>query len=183
MSATRRLSLQPTCRTPCSGLHVIFLAVGTPTTPTGAADLSAVFSVAKAIGQRAQRVQGRRNQIDSTGGNNAQDSRPHSKGNGAAVRCRFQPGVSQAGRGGRRLHEAGSDHRGRRRSEACGNPSRSLCAVRPHRKSGAGREHPNCRNAEICRQCVSRGTDLVHERDCKSLRNGRRRCRHGSKRA
>lgn len=30
---------------------IIFLAVGTPTTPTGAADLSAVFSVAKAIGQ------------------------------------------------------------------------------------------------------------------------------------
>jgi UDPglucose 6-dehydrogenase len=30
---------------------VIFLAVGTPTTPTGAADLSAVFAVAKAIGQ------------------------------------------------------------------------------------------------------------------------------------
>ncbi len=31
--------------------EVIFLAVGTPTTATGAADLSAVFSVAKAIGQ------------------------------------------------------------------------------------------------------------------------------------
>src|SRR5688572_5845245 len=30
---------------------VIFLAVGTPTTPSGAADLSAVFSVAKGIGQ------------------------------------------------------------------------------------------------------------------------------------
>jgi UDPglucose 6-dehydrogenase len=30
---------------------VIFLAVGTPTTPTGAADLSAVFNVAKGIGQ------------------------------------------------------------------------------------------------------------------------------------
>jgi UDPglucose 6-dehydrogenase len=34
---------------------VIFLAVGTPTTPTGAADLSAVFAVAAAIGQAMDR--------------------------------------------------------------------------------------------------------------------------------
>jgi UDPglucose 6-dehydrogenase len=34
---------------------VIFLAVGTPTTPSGAADLSAVFAVAKAIGQAMER--------------------------------------------------------------------------------------------------------------------------------
>jgi UDPglucose 6-dehydrogenase len=33
------------------GATIVFLAVGTPTTPTGAADLSAVFSVAKGIGQ------------------------------------------------------------------------------------------------------------------------------------
>jgi UDPglucose 6-dehydrogenase len=34
---------------------VIFLAVGTPTTPSGAADLSAVFAVAAAIGQAMDR--------------------------------------------------------------------------------------------------------------------------------
>jgi UDPglucose 6-dehydrogenase len=48
---------------------VIFLAVGTPTTPSGAADLSAVFAVAAANRQGDGPLQGSSYKVDCTGRN------------------------------------------------------------------------------------------------------------------
>ena len=78
---------------------MIFIAVGTPTTPSGAADLSAVFEVAAAIGKAMDRykvIVTKSTVPVGTQTNSAKSSRSKP----SSLRSGVQSGISEAGRRG-----------------------------------------------------------------------------------
>ena len=158
---------------------VIFIAVGTPQGEDGSADVNQVLERRARHRQGDEWLQGDRRQEHGARRNERSRSRGDPARNDAPVQRRQQPGVPQAGCGGRRLHEARSRRHWRRRSEGRRNDARALQPVHAHRRAHHGDGLCKRRAVEVRCQCHAGDAHFVHERDCQCLRAGRRRHRPG----
>ena len=99
--------------------EIVFIAVGTPQGEDGSADLQHVLGVARDIGRAMNKYTVVVDKSTVPVGTAKQVSRAAiAARDDAAVQRRQQPRVPEAGRGDRRLHEAGSRGHRRRRSRA-----------------------------------------------------------------
>ncbi len=110
----KRLAFTTTLPDAVRKSDVVFIAVGTPTGEDGSADLQHVLERGARDRPRDERLQGHRRQEHGAGGHVGARAADDSARDDAPVQRREQPGVPEAGRGGRRLPEAGS-RRDRRR--------------------------------------------------------------------
>ena len=88
--------------------EIVFIAVGTPQGEDGSADLQHVLAVARDVGRAIDKYTV---VVDKSTvpGRHGEESPCHDRcRDDAAVQRRQQPGVSEAGRGHRRFHEARS---------------------------------------------------------------------------
>ena len=101
--------------------QIIFIAVGTPQDEDGSADLKHVLGGRPRRRQGDERLQGDRRQEHRAGRHLAQGAGGRPPRNDPSVQRRQQPGIPEAGRRDRGLHEAGS--RRHRRRGSSGPPS------------------------------------------------------------
>ena len=116
---------------------IVFIAVGTPQGEDGSADLTHVLDVARAIGQAIEQVHGHRRQEHGSGRNGGEGQGDGRERDDTAVQRRQQPRIPEAGRGGRRLHEARSrrDRRRPGRRTRRRDHARAVRAVHAHRRA------------------------------------------------
>ena len=122
---------------------------------------------------RDERLQGRRQQEHRAGRHGRQGPGGHPARNHAPLQRRQQPGVPEAGRGDRRLHEARSRRHRRRGSARRRADERALRAVHPHRRADHDDGLRQRRAEQVCGERDAGDAHLVHERSRERLRGGR----------
>ena len=135
--ADERLSFTTDLPASVQGADIVFIAVGTPQGEDGSADLTHVLDVARAIGRAIEQVHGHRGQEHGACRHGEARARGDREGDDAAVQRGEQPGVPEAGRGGRRLHEARPRRHRRRARRRAGRRADegALRAVHAHRRA------------------------------------------------
>ena len=86
-------------------VDVVFVAVGTPPTPSGDADLAAVWTVVDEL-PRARSTHRPRDEEHGAGGHGEDGSAPPRRARARERRLRLEPRVHGGGHGRPRLHEA-----------------------------------------------------------------------------
>ena len=121
--------------------------------------------------QGDERLQGHRQQEHRAGRDRGEGSRGRSPRNHAPVQRGQQPGIPEAGRRGRRLHEARSRRHWRRGSARRRAHGQAAPAVYANRRADHGDGLPQCRAVEVRVECDPRDEDFVHERDRQRVRS------------
>ena len=154
--------------------RLLFVAVGTPPTYSGDADLSAVHAVVDAMPPSDRHALVMKSTVPVGTGDNIK--RVFARAGQGRLPLRLVPGVPQGGLGGRGLPRARPRRRGRRRrlGRRCGRR-----AVRAARRAAGAHRHPLGRDGQARLQRVPGDEDLVHQRDRQRLRGDRRRRRRG----
>ena len=154
--------------------RLLFVAVGTPPTYSGDADLSAVHAVVDAMPASDEHALVMKSTVPC--GTGASLRRVFAEQGKEGFRLRLLPGVPQGGLGGPRL-PAPRPGRGRRRRRL-GRRRRGR-ALRAARRAARAHRHRQRRDGQAGLQRLPRDEDLVHQRDRQRLRGDRRRRRRG----
>ena len=118
--------------------EIIFIAVGTPQGEDGSADLQHVHGRRPRHRARDERLQGHRQQEHRAGRHRREGARGRSPRDHASLQRGQQSRVPEAGRGGRRLHEARSRGDWRRGSARRRADGQAAPAVHAHRRADHG---------------------------------------------
>ena len=169
---------RPTWARRSTGADVVYIAVGTPPTYSGDADLSDVWTVVDELPQVDRRIVAR-DEEHRAGRHGPRGPAPPRRSRPGERRLRLEPRVHGRGNGRARLHASRPDRdrrvRRRRRRRGRRAPRRDRRARRANR-CGVGRD------GEARVECVPDDARELHQRDRKRLRgdrSGRRRGRRG----
>ena len=154
--------------------RLLFVAVGTPPTYSGDADLSAVHAVVDAMPASDRHALVMKSTVPVGTGDSIK--RVFTEQRQGRLPLRLVPGVPQGGLGGQGL--PGARPRRRRRRRRLGR-RRGRRAVRAARRAARAHRHPPRRDGQARVQRVPGHEDLVHQRDRQRLRGDRRRRRRG----
>ena len=153
--------------------RLLFVAVGTPPTYSGDADLSAVHAVVNAMPPSDEHALVMKSTVPvGTGETIQRDLRRAGQG----LPLRLVPGVPQGGLGDQGL--PGARPRGRRRRRRLGRRRRGR-ALRAAGGAARAHRHQERRDGQARLQRVPGDEDLVHQRDRQRVRGDRRGRRRG----
>ena len=153
--------------------RLLFVAVGTPPTYSGDADLSAVHAVVDAM--PAVRPSRAGHEVDGAG-RHGRDDQAALRRAGQGLLLRLLPRVPQGGLGGQGLPAPGPRRRRRRRRLGRRRGRRPLRAAR---RAARAHRHQERGDGQARLQRVPGHEDLLHQRDRQRLRGDRRRRRRG----
>ena len=154
--------------------RLLFVAVGTPSTYSGDADLSAVDAVVGAMPPSGEHALVMKSTVPVGTGDS--DQAPVRRAGQERLPLRLLPRVPQGGLGAGGLPR--SRPRGRRRRRRLGR-RRGDRRLRPARRAARAHGHPLRRDGQARLERVPGDEDLVHQRDRQRLRGDRRRRRRG----
>ena len=156
---------RPTLGRALEHARLLFVAVGTPPTYSGDADLSAVHAVVDAMPPSDRHALVMKSTVPCGTGENIK--RVFARAGQGRLPLRLVPGVPQGGLGGARLPRA-RPRRDRRRRRLGGR--RRAGALRAARRAARAHRHPLGRDGQARLQRVPGDQDLVHQRDRQRLR-------------
>ncbi len=150
--------------------RLLFVAVGTPPTYSGDADLSAVHAVVDAIPDSDRHALVMKSTVPCGTGAALQRVLKRARPRRPAVR--LLPGVPEGGLGGQGLPAPRPGRGGRRRRLGRRRRGRALCAAAG---SARAHRHRQRRDGQARLERLPRDQDLIHQRDRERLRGDRRR--------
>ena len=155
--------------------QLVFIAVGTPQSADGSADLSTVWAVADAIADAPTAPRSSSSKAPCPVGTNRQVAERIAARAQASARRGQQPGVSEGRRGRRGLHPARSRRRRRPPQRGRRRFARALRPVSAHGTAVPGHVAGKRRDDQVRRQRHAGDEDQFHQRDGERLRTARRR--------
>ena len=166
-------------RTSSTRRAIAFVCVGTPSTYSGDADLSAVWHVLDELPE-LERARDPRHEEHRAGRHGREGPARARRARPRARRLRLEPGVPRRGNGARDFMKPGP---GRRRRLRRGRRRRRRGALRAARRAGRAHGRGVGRDGQARLERVPRDEDQLHQRDRERLRGDGRRRRRTSPRA